>query len=267
VDAATLVTFNTGQFNDYNNIQGLVTVGTDTNFYSLADATAAYPASFGAHNMNADPQFLNAAKQSFALQPTSPHIQHASDGSNIGGTQVAQGFYADDANSIWNPANGAALDNLQFENGTDLVIGNAKSYGSITSAPLYLGALGQTFYGFHYIGLQLFNKSQAGGSDTNQQVPDSAMYAGNDASGNGNPDRLQYQLRFSQNIAQPQTDADWDNAGLMPAGSWGDFEFDQQPLIDGNGVTNAGAQFDQSSRHNIGGYWVQIKIVLRNDYQ
>jgi hypothetical protein len=115
--------------------------------------------------------------------------------------------------------------------------------------------------------LQPFDKAQPGGSATNQQVPDSAMYAGSDAGGNGNPDRLQYQLRFCQASAQPAQDSDWDNGGLLPAGAFGDFEFDTQPMIDAGGVTNADAAFDSSTRNSVGGYWVQIKIILRNDYQ
>lgn len=250
---------------DYNNIMGTVKMigGGGSTFQTLADAKTSFPTQ-NVHSFNLPPLFNDSPKEDFTLQISSPHIGAASDGTNIGGTNYARSFAALGA-AEWSTANGAIFENVSL-NGSDIVINSGSTSGRITSAPINFSSNPVIVSSINYFGLLLFNKSKAGGSDTNKNVPDANTYTGSDASGGGNPDRLSIEMRFVNRDTLPTAESDWLNGFLLPAGAFGKFMVNAQPYIDNNQRGNGEPNYNSSVLNPVVATWIQFRVTLRNDY-
>lgn len=231
-------------------------------FY-LAESKKAYPTSNPA-SFNLPPLFNNVAKEDFSLQYNSPHIGKSSTGGNIGATGYGKALYSSTAPEF-QPENGAVYAGLELF-GQDIVISAGQTFGTITTAPIRIAANPETIERLVFLGALLFNKSAAGGSATNKNVPDAAVYAGDDASGGGNPDRLSIEMRFTAADTLPAMEEDWNNGGYMAPGAFGKFLINERPLIDGAGRGNAEPDFDTISNQSVSAVWVQVRVTLTNAY-
>lgn len=244
---------------DNNNLMGTIAVG-DTNYQALAAHRTSWPA-LNVNSFTLAPKFNNVEKMDFTLAFDSPHIKV--DGTNIGGTNTATPSTVLDAE--WQSVNGAIWSGVEMS-GTDLVLSAGQTVGTITSAPIRIAANTSEIQNLQYNGLLLFNKSTAGGSTTNLNVPDTTVYAGNDASGMGNPDRLTIEMRWSGADAQPSSSAQWLNGNLLPAGNYGIFCINRKPTVDNTGKANGEAGYSNTSVNPVYAQWVQFRVTLRNNY-
>ncbi|QJD95167.1 hypothetical protein HH214_04365 [Mucilaginibacter robiniae] len=245
---------------DYNNLMGPIKIGSGT-AQTLSTHQTNYP-NYNQHSINASPLFNNSAKYDFTLQAGSPHISAASDGSNIGGTAYAIPLVTNVAD-CWKKENGAVFSGLELS-GTDVIISSGYTSGSVTSAPVRAFPNANVINKIDYIGFTLFNKSQAGGSATNKNVPDSFIVS--DGSGGSNPDRLSIQMRWTDNDNQPTTDSDWINGYLTTTGNFVHFEINTQPLVDNSGYGNGNPAFNPAVAYAVSAQWVQFKVILTNAY-
>ncbi|MBS7565071.1 hypothetical protein KHS38_11710 [Mucilaginibacter sp. Bleaf8] len=257
---------------DYNNIMGMLRNGTNGTYKSLADFKADYPGYF-LNCINLPPKFNNPAKYDFTLQADSPHIGAGnSDGTlNIGGTSYGVPFVAGVApqwlepNAVISRSDGQNPDLVM--SGTDLVLAQGKASGTITSAPMRISLNPAAIQLMQYNGFLGFNKSQPGGSATNNNVPDANIYAGSAANGGGNPDRLSYEMRWTDNDTMPGSDVDWTVTPIVAPGSFLRFEWNTQPLFDTMGFGNGSASFNKNaSLSPVSAVWIQIRVTLTNNY-
>jgi len=246
-----------------NNIEGRISMGTNV-YQNLAAHKVSYP-SLNVTSFNLPPHFNNAAKLDFTLQFDSPHI--IPDAAfNIGGTQYAKSITVLDAACL--PVNGAVLENLQYD-GVDLVVSPGFTSGVITTAPILVSPTPVELKFFKINGLLAFNKSTAGGSATNINVPDATVFAGSDASGMGNPDRLVQEFRWTASDVAPaiNVDADYPNGGLLAAGVFGKFlTGDIAPSVDNTGKTNGVQGFNQAAVTVVTVTYVQLRLTITNGY-
>lgn len=213
--------------------------------------------------MNRDPLFNNAAREDFSLQDTSPHIGAGSDGTNIGGTDVAITKY------VGIDAEIDAPDSRTNLVGTNELSVDAGDSGTLRTAPIAItpDANPRMISGkIDYIGTLYFDKLVAGGTASqNKDVPDSNLFTG--AVAGANPDRLSYKMRWSMSATAPTQDAHWDNGGLVSEGVFTDFEWNQTPLVDSNGVGNGNPGYDNiNSRFKVTARYIQIEVTLRNNF-
>jgi hypothetical protein len=249
---------------NYNNVMGALYIGA-TAYADLAAQRAADP-TYNVNSMNVAPKFNSVAKLDFTLQYDSPHIGAASDGvSNIGGTAYAKTTVASLSDEWKAPA--AVYDGLELS-GQDVVIKAGRTSGTATSAPLKIAAnpVQLTFVNFN--GFALFNKGAAGGSISNNNVPDASVYlnAGGDAG--ATPDRLSYEMRWTDNDTMPGSDVDYLNGYATAPGAWVLFEINNgaPPLVDGAGIGNGSPLFNPAFTYPVSAVWVQIRITLTNAY-
>lgn len=258
---------------DYNNIMGMIRVLSTGTYKSLYTFKADNPGFFS-NSFSAPPLFNNAAKLDFTLLSESLHLGAAQNGvDNIGGTLLATAF-ATDTSSEWKIDNGAVITSLNgtpdlIFSGTDLVLAPGKAWGQITSAPMLAAANPVQIQSINYNGFFLFNKSAGISSTSNNNVPDSSVTAGNHISGAGNPDRLSYEMRWTDADAQPSanTDNDWICTPLVTPGTFLSFEWNTQPLFDSFGIGNGSAAFNKNASPSpVNAKWVQIRVSLTNQY-
>lgn len=248
---------------DYNNILGTIKVGSAGTFQTLADHKTSFPG-LNQHSFALQPLFNDVSKEDFTLQATSPHIAATSTGSNIGSTNVGKPFYTSVAPE-WQTANGAIWENIVLS-GTDLVINTGSTSGRVTSAPMLISNNPVIINSINYCGLLLFNKSKAGGTATNQNVPDATVYPASDTSGGGNPDRLVIEMRWSNQNSMPVNSTDWINGGLLTAGAFGKFPINTQPFVDNSQKGSGEPDFNNSIQNSIVAIWVQFRVTLTNSY-
>lgn len=250
------------------NIMGRIRVMSTGNYQTLAQFQASNPGYF-ANSFNASPQFNGASKMDFTLSDNSPHIGAASDGlSNIGGTLFAKSLAGSIATEWLNGtiSQSAGTPDLVFS-GSDLIISPGKQSGTITSKPILVSANVVQIQGVNFNGFFLFNKSAGGGSAGNANVPDSSVRAGNNPDGSGNPDRLSYEARWTDNSAMPVVDADWTSTPLVAAGSFLRFEWNTKPVFDNMGRGNGQGTFDSSvTPGSVNAVWMQFRVTLTNLY-
>lgn len=255
---------------DYNNIMGYIRSGANGTYKDLAGFQADKP-SLNTHSINSPPYFNNAAKLDFTLQSSSPHLNAASDNTkNIGGTSYAvpSVFATDNEWKIVDNGGTAVISKSDGINpdliisGGDLVLAPGKASGTITGAPKRISANPVTIAEMRCNGFFLFNKSMAGGSATNSNVPDANAEIGDE-----NPDRLSYEMRWTDNDIQPGSDTDWINANQGTPGNFMRFEWNKQPVFDNNGFGNGSASFVSTGVTSpVSAMWIQRRITLRNNY-
>ena len=211
---------------------------------------------------NRDPQFNNVSKLDFSINTNSPHFQNAENAiDNIGGTNVGQGFYGTD--DEWNISM-EALQDANITGISDRILASGTS-GKITSAPIQTpGGILLTPIVINYVGALIFDSDEAGGTSGNQNVPDSINYNSGDAG--RNPNRLSYEMRWTTSATKPTQDSDWTNGGYISAGTWANFEWNQQPRIDNLGRGNGDASYNQLNNQSIEFIWYQVRVTLRNNY-
>jgi hypothetical protein len=262
------------------NIMGSITKTADnTNYDNLAAYQASVAASLVVNCFNLPPLFNNVQKGDFTLQANSPHIAKATDGGNIGGTSFAKTFTAavssiegdnDNAHNAFLVANGAEYTNLvPSANGQDLIIANGFTEGSVRSGAMAIAANPQALNAIGYLGFLLYNRSQAGGSANNKNVPDgNVYYNANNGIGGANPDRLTLKIRTSTKPTKPAADvnADWDNNGYAPAGMWLTIPWNETPAIDTSYRGNGEPDFNAASSQPVTGMWLQVIVTLTNKY-
>ena len=223
--------------------------GTQENPYyrgNTASATAifdytnfriAYSNVLGATNISTNPLFNDITRYDFTLKANSPHI-----GAGIGGTNYAVTNYpVSDLEVVSGDTN---TDNYVFQPFT---------------TPLTIGV-------FNMYGLLEFNKSQAGGSDENKNVPDFDVFTSGDTTGSNSPDRLTYEMRWTTSTTQPTLSTDWDNGGLLPVGSYGVFQWFEQPYVDASGVSSGLYNYNSATRNSIAAVWLDVRVTVRNNY-
>ena len=209
--------------------------------FDLINHKIAYP-TLNVNSINSSPLFNSATKQDFSLQENSPHIGTGLSGSNIGGTNYAVAQYLNsDLEVISGNTN---TTNITF-----------KWANSITT----VGVISP-------VALLQFNKSFSGGTADNINVPDFNVFAAGDATGSDSPDRLTFEMRWTASATQPSIDSEWNNNGLLPAGSYGVFQWFEQPYVDIFGVTSGIYNYNSNSRNRIEAVWLDIRITVRNNY-
>jgi hypothetical protein len=120
--------------------------------------------------INRDPKFNNAAIEDFTLQADSPHIGRATDGSNIGGTSVAQSTLVNqDGVGTIEIITSPEID-TSIPDSFKLAVGEIQGFIRII---LRASALPRPALRIDPLGLLEFDSSIAGGSVGNRNVPDS----------------------------------------------------------------------------------------------
>lgn len=119
--------------------------------------------------------------------------------------------------------------------------------------------------------LLAFDGSVAGGTVGNNNVPDIFPTSYSPTTNPGmTPNRLTYQLRTSQSISKPTTEAGWDNDSSTlgtTAGAWYVHEWNLKPTIHaslGNYYGNGNPESIGISGNGINARWRQIKVRLTN---
>jgi hypothetical protein len=149
-----------------------------------------------ANSISAPPLFNAVSKLDFTLQSNSPLIGTGVSGSNITSANVATASIASD-DADFTAANGAFINGLSGT--TDLTVTSGS--GLIVLPPkLYSTSIREVGI-VRYVGALTFNKSVTPPNSTNQNVPDAQVFAGADASGGGNPDRLVFEMRWSSSAS------------------------------------------------------------------
>ncbi|MBS7564662.1 hypothetical protein KHS38_09625 [Mucilaginibacter sp. Bleaf8] len=252
---------------------GMLRNGTNGIYKNLADFKADFP-TYNINSINLPPKFNNPAKYDFTLQADSPHIGAGSaDGSkNIGGTSYGVPYVAGLAPQ-WLEANSAVISRSDGStpdlvlSGNDLVLAPGKVSGQITSAPMRISLNPAAIQLLQYNGFLGFNKSQAGGSATNNNVPDANVHAGNTTNGAGNPDRLSYEMRWTDNDVMPGSDVDWTVTPIVTPGTFLHFEWNTQPMFDTMGFGNGNALFNKNASPSpVSAVWIQVRVTLTNNY-
>lgn len=223
----------------------------------------AYP-TFNASSSAVDPGFNNILKQDFSLQSSSFMVGRASDFiNNIGGTYVATRLNA--SGSTFSGSN-ATTDNFVFNSG-DYVISGSAVTGSVTSAPIFISSSAKVIQEINYNGLLAFNKDTTAPTGSNVNVPDVLTYTSASNQPGANPDRLTYYMRWTTGSSQPVSDAQWENGGLWPAGSFNAFEWNTKPSVDFLGRGNGDQNFNiVNTPTYVKATWIQLRVSLRNDY-
>jgi hypothetical protein len=230
--------------------------------FSYTNHRILYP-TMNVNSISVDPQFNNIQAQDFTLQATSPMIGRASDGiNNIGGTKYAIRHAANGSVFL---ADAISITDLNFIN-NDYVVTSPATNGQVIGAPIQLGTSLKVVQKISYNGLLQFNKaSGAGPVSGNRNVPDNYVF-GTGTQG-ANPDRLVYELRYSTQVTEPAIDAEWDNGGYITAGNYFTMEWDTKPSFDTAFIGNGGATFNNADTPTyLNATWIQLKIVLRNNY-
>jgi hypothetical protein len=160
-------------------------------------------------------------------------------------------------------AAGAVLDGLELS-GTDLIVSAGSTSGTITFPPVRIADNTQEIEKCQFNGFLLFNKSKPGGTATNDNVPDCNVANNTANDGSGNPDRLAYELRWTNSEEQPAVDGQWLNGGISP-GTWFKFEVNSKPLVDSNGRGNGDPAFIPTGS-GISAIWVQPRFTLTKSY-
>lgn len=260
---------------NYNNVMSPIYVGS-TYYADLAAQKAA--TGYNTNSFNLPPKYNNVSKLDFTLQYDSPHILAAADQiSNIGGTSYAKTTLA--TGEEWKVVNGAVYSTNNGANvaangvgadivlsGLDMVLDSGKLAGYVISAPIKISAnpvvLDYTFYN----GALLFNKAQTSGGVLNNNVPDASI--NNNASGvaGANPDRLSYEIRYTDNDTQPGSDTDWINGYNTAPGGFIKMELFGAPRVDPTGKGSGEGDYSNSVNSSISVVWVQLKITLTNQY-
>jgi hypothetical protein len=272
-----------------NNFMGLVRYTSGSPFMNLASFQAQYTGYFS-NSFNAPPLFNNVQKYDFTLQPGSPHFNAASDGlTTIGGTSYGKGTYFATApewsingGAIYSMNNGVdtttdpSLADILLSGG-DFVLAPGKTKGYVRSAPIKVFDSPQTVTKLQYNGLPLFNKAVAGGTPTNQNVPDANVNKSNTTvAGGNNPDRLAIRFRCASRDdgSAPVLETDWDNSGANNTGAFMYQEINQQPFFDSNGNGTGNTAFNQAAyaagtspvKNAMSFNYAQIELWLSDDY-
>jgi len=159
---------------------------------------------------------------------------------------------------------------LAFFGDNDYIVSGGTT-GEVISAPIQFGTSLKVVQKISYNGLLEFNKDIAGPAAGNRNVPDNYTYESvghipPDTQG-ANPDRLVYELRYSTQVAEPASDPEWDNGGYITAGNYFTMEWNTKPSFDTAFIGNGGATFNAADTPTyVNATWIQLKIVLRNNY-
>jgi hypothetical protein len=247
---------------NYNNLQGLVIMnqpgavsGADANGLALPYQThrEEYP-TFNTQSINLPPLFNDVARQDFSLQASSPHIRRGSMGvNNIGGTSYGVGFYAGVSSEV---VNAEKTSNIIGTN--DLTMNSVPGPGTITitakvsDLPRYIGLL-------RYLGALTFNSNASLASVENRNVPNANNVSSGDAS---NPNRLTFEMRWTDSLTVPTTDQGWDNGGIIEAGNYEMFEWNRVPKIDASGNGNGRSAHNINSAAEIKAVWIQVRVTI-----
>jgi len=253
---------------DYNNIMCPITI-LGTAYPDLASQVAAQP-TFNANSFNQAPKFNNASKYDYTLQFDSPHLLKASDGlTNIGGTNYAvTSVFATGAE--WSVNNSLSERVNIDQSGQDAIITNGQSSGYVSSAPWKAFANPTEIMQMVYNGALLFNKNAATPA-TNNNVPDANVFAGANANGGGNPDRLSIEMRWTTSDEMPAQNSDWTNGNYGAPGEYYKFEINQQPKLyfnpgENKYYGNGSASYQVGNAFNFPVVWVQFRVTLTNLY-
>ncbi|CAM3786967.1 hypothetical protein MUGA111182_09720 [Mucilaginibacter galii] len=266
----SMIGMSVGNF-DYNHIMGYIRNTSSGTYKNLTDFNTDFP-TYNTHSLvpTLSPRFNSVPRLDFSLQFDSPMLNAASDNTkNIGGTLFGNPYVAQTAPE-WQVANGAVISVTDGTpdlviSGTDLSIAPGKTRGIITSAPMRIALNPVQIEKMQYNGLLLFNKSLAGGSGTNVNVPDSNVFAGDNTTGGGNPDRLSYEMRHTDNDLMPGSDVDWLNSGITAPGNFLRYEWNTKPIFDNAGYGNGSASFNPNGITSpVSAVWIQLRVTLTN---
>lgn len=251
----------TGDGTEGNKYGRPYTAGAGFNF---PNHRIAYP-TMNASSSAVDPGFNNILKQDFTLQSSSFMVGRAQNFiDNIGGTYVATRL--DASGSSFSGSN-ATVDTLVFAPFSDYVISGSAVTGSVTSAPIFISSSAKVIQEIDYNGLLAFNKDTTAPTGSNVNVPDVLTYTSASNQPGANPDRLTYYMRWTTGSSQPVSDAQWENGGLWPAGSFNTFEWNTKPSVDFLGRGNGDQNFNIINTPTfVKATWIQLRVTLRNDY-
>jgi len=184
---------------------------------------------YNVNSFSSDPQFNHSSAYNFTIALTSPCFKTGVGLVTIGAFEAAfvQKAGVDITGTFTNIS---GTTDLTVTSGTTGTI----EEDWVAFSPSFLKTLGI----FRYTGALTFDKSQSGGTARNRNVPDTTVYAGADASGGGNPDRLVFELAWYTGSGTPAVLADADNGGYATAGTYVKFRWGLEPSFDSFGVSN-----------------------------
>ena len=140
---------------------------------------------------------------------------------------------------------------------------NSGTNGQVVPQPMQVSMTGvpQAVGVINFATALRFNNLEPLGSVENQNV----MITHNSTTDPiANPKRLVYRMRWSTQVSEPTTPAEWDNDGFVTAGQYSTFEVNTQPKIDLTGLGNGDPLFNPVISGGIRAIWVQIIIELYN---
>lgn len=262
-----------------NDYEGTMTIGAST--YSLSQDVSGNPvalipgtldlASVAAYtsvyntSFKQNPEWFNSMKGDFrSVLPSSPLIRRGVGGVNIGNVRSGTGkkYNVDAELTVPN----ATIIGLSNDAG-DLVVTSAVAYdaGTITSAPILISPTPQVVARVNFAQALVFNIAQAAGTSGNKNVPIKTDYTAGTAG--ANPQRLTYEMRWTDQSAMPTTDAGWTNNGYTAPGTWVVFELNTIPLVNNGGIGNGDPAFNSALTGRIAATWVEVRVRLQNGLQ
>ncbi|WP_295772881.1 hypothetical protein [uncultured Mucilaginibacter sp.] len=253
----------------YCNVMGRIRVTPSGQWMSLDTFRQTYPDYFQS-SFNKAPGFNNPSALDFTLNDESPHIGAASDGiNNIGGTLYAKSLSSKVAPE-WLNGSISMSDGAPdlIINGTDLALASGKKTGSITSTPIMVSSNVVQIQNINYNGFFLFNKSVPPEQPSNKNVPDSSLKSTDNSNASGNPDRLSYEMRWTDNPAMPSVSSDWTSTPLVSPGEYLSFEWNTKPFYDNLGIGNGSHLFNSNGNTApVNAIWIQLRVTLSNRYE
>jgi hypothetical protein len=109
-----------------------------------------------------------------------------------------------------------------------------------------------------------FDSIFAGGTSDNNNVTTANQFAAGTAG--SNPRRLTVLMRWSNSNSEPAINSDWDNGGLVSAGSFVPFEYYVDLKVDSSGRGTGVVGYDGLGAVSPFAKWVQFTVVVDNNF-
>lgn len=206
-------------------------------------------------NFSEDPQFNNIAKRDYwSVASTSPNLFASTTSGSIGNVRAATTITTADSE-----INTGTIVDLVLDT-NDYRVNLPATSGTLTSNPIQIAPISQIIQNIDFSVLKLFDSLEVLGSSENTNVTISDNYTALTAG--ANPRRLTYEMRWTEQDAEPTLPSEYDNNGYTTAGDFVKLEYFGQPLVDDSGVGNGDPTYDILTPNRLKARWVQIRITV-----